>query len=200
VIISPIEAERIILREFEEADWRSVHCYLSDPEAVSTTTYGVHSEQDSRDYIRFAIRLRQAEPRVYYDFAVVRKSDNQLIGSCGIYVRTGAERRAEIGYIYAKEFWGQGYATEAAKVARDFAFERLGMKRVGASCFTSNIASARVLEKTGMHRVGESESVPWRNGRWTGISDMFYYALAREEWAAIKDRSGGDGNEQVSED
>jgi len=56
----------------------------------------------------------------------------------------------EIGYRLAKSAWGQGYATEAARSVRDFAFLTLGMKRLIAMIDPSNVASIRVAEKIGM--------------------------------------------------
>lgn len=179
----PITAERVTLREFAETDFKAVHAYLRDPEAVRSSTYGPHTEAETREYIRMCIRFRRENPRMYYDFAVVRQSDDRLMGTCGVYIRDPQKGHADIGYIYSKEFWGQGYATEAARAVVAFAFSQLEMTRVSATCFSTNPASARVLQKIGMTRRGESKNVVWRNGKWTGKNDMIYYAITKKEWA-----------------
>jgi RimJ/RimL family protein N-acetyltransferase len=90
-------------------------------------------------------------------------------------------RHAELGYWIAKPFWGNGYATEAARAVVDYAFRERGLNRVLAECFAGNPASARVLEKAGMTREGTLREHIWK---WDRFVDLDAYAILRSEWEA----------------
>jgi RimJ/RimL family protein N-acetyltransferase len=97
----------------------------------------------------------QSDCRRYrYYFAVELKSSSRVIGEAGFeWDRNDrATRRAEIGYFLEKEFWGQGYATEAALLVMDFAFTKLGSDEVSAACDPRNQASAKVMRRCGLMR------------------------------------------------
>ncbi len=61
-----------------------------------------------------------------------------------------AKTELEIGYMFLRKFWGNGFATEAASATRDYAFQRLGSKRVISLIDPANTRSIRVAEKVGM--------------------------------------------------
>ena len=86
-------------------------------------------------------------------YAVVEKDTQGVIGYCGLFYfpDVGGQPEVEVGYRLARSAWGKGYATEAARAVRDFAFATLGIKRLIALIDSSNIASIRVAEKIGMH-------------------------------------------------
>jgi RimJ/RimL family protein N-acetyltransferase len=93
-------------------------------------------------------------------FTTVRKEDETVIGRVGLIVwnpetwqttRADAEgpTELEVGYTLGRPFWGQGYATEAAGAARDYALDRLGARRLIALIIHGNEASANVARKLG---------------------------------------------------
>jgi RimJ/RimL family protein N-acetyltransferase len=61
----------------------------------------------------------------------------------------------EIGWRLAHRFWGKGYATEGARAALDFGFERLGLQEIVSYAVAANTRSIRVMEKIGMKFSGE---------------------------------------------
>jgi len=77
-------------------------------------------------------------------FAITR--DERLIGMCGLDPRDEAH---ELGYWLGVDYWGRGYATEAARAAIDYAFGELGLAALQSGARVSNPASRRVLEKCG---------------------------------------------------
>ncbi len=87
------------------------------------------------------------------NFAVTLREDGQLVGTVGldIFLEHG---RAGLGYWIGKEFWGKGYATEAAKAVLEFGFDTLKLNRIHAEHFTDNPASGRVQQKIGMVKEG----------------------------------------------
>lgn len=86
------------------------------------------------------------------NFMVIRRTNgkSELIGSCGL---TQMHDTIEIGYWIARNHWGLGYATEAAKAVLDIAYS-LGHKQIHAGYFTDNPASGHVLRKLGFLRSG----------------------------------------------
>ena len=85
-------------------------------------------------------------------YAVIEQHKQELIGYCGLFFfpDVAGQPEIELGYRFVHASWGQGYATEAARAVRDFAFASLGLKRLIAMIDPSNTASIRVAEKLGM--------------------------------------------------
>jgi RimJ/RimL family protein N-acetyltransferase len=80
--------------------------------------------------------------------------DAELIGICGFTAEPNGD--AELGYWVGKPYWGQGFATEAARTVMDYGFRKAGIRRFVCKHLTGNPASARVIQKLGFRYVGES--------------------------------------------
>jgi RimJ/RimL family protein N-acetyltransferase len=93
-------------------------------------------------------------------FSVILKSNQELIGDCGLeHTEFEGKPCVEIGYDFLSEYWNQGYATEAAKAVKDYAIGELSIdsRHICSFIRKSNKASQRVSEKIGMQRVREYE-------------------------------------------
>ncbi len=119
----PLETQRLILRDFVESDWSEVHKYAADAEVVRYLTFGPNSEEDTKKFLQREISLQGEEPRQHFALAVTLKPQKQLIGICRISVQDTNNKIGSIGYSFTKEFWGQGYATEAVKAVITFGFQ-----------------------------------------------------------------------------
>jgi RimJ/RimL family protein N-acetyltransferase len=100
--------------------------------------------------------------------------EGELIGVANLAI-TGEPSTGELGYVLSRESWGHGYATEVARRLINFGFDDLGLRRITATCHPDNLASARVLEKSGMHPDGiirDHRQVlgEWRDSRLFAIS------------------------------
>ncbi|MDI6856799.1 MAG: GNAT family protein [Dehalococcoidia bacterium] len=171
---------RLVLRDFEESDFAAVHRYGSDPEVARLVPWGPNHRRDTRRFLRQAIAARGREPRKRYDLAIVLKPDGVLIGGCGIQVLPDSQ--GEIGYAVARDFWGRGYATEAAYRLLAFGFRGLDLHRIFATCDVENVASWQVLEKLGMRREGHLREDRLQKGRWR---DSYLYAILEQEWKVL---------------
>ena len=174
-----LTTDRLVLREFDELDWQKVHEYASDPEVVRYMEWGPNTQEETRNFIQRAIAYQQEQPRRNYEFAVVLKTGDLLIGSCGIHVSNPDTREGCIGYCFNRHFWGHGYASEAARALLAFGFNRLNLHRIFATCDPVNIASIRVLEKISMQREGHLREHKWSKGKWR---NSFLYAILDHEW------------------
>ena len=174
-----IETERLILRQIEVGDWRAIHRYASLPEVVRYLPHEPFTEQDAS---AFALRWsEQARQNDHWPEMLVaqRKADGRLIGHIPFERFSPRYRTREIGWVFAPEVHGQGYATEAARAVLDLAFGQLGLHRVVATCDPRNRASYRVMEKLGMRREGHHRKDVQIRGEW---SDEYFYAILEEEW------------------
>ncbi len=88
-------------------------------------------------------------------------------------------QRAEIGYVFAPAFGGQGYATEAGHALLHLAFDELGFRRVIARVDSRNQPSVRVVERLGMRLEAHLVENEWFKGEW---SDELDFALLESEW------------------
>ncbi|MEH2073601.1 MAG: GNAT family N-acetyltransferase [Nostoc sp.] len=176
-----LETHRLLMRDFVEADWQAVFAYQSDPLYLRYSYWMHRTEKDVCEFIQMFIGEQKEQPRTKFQLAVVLKEENRLIGNCGIRVNDSELREANIGYELNTQFWGQGYATEAARAILKFGFEELVMHRIWSWCVAENVASVRVLEKIGMRREGHLLEKELIKGRWC---DNFLYAILDREWKA----------------
>ena len=79
---------------------------------------------------------------------VIEKSSGKTIGSCGFAVLP-ENGKIDLGYLFAQNAWGKGYATEIAAAAVDYGFKKLGFREIIAMTDKENTASQKVLEKIG---------------------------------------------------
>src|SRR5690606_8949241 len=127
-----LETERLILREWEERDRDAYARFVSDPVVRRFYPSVADREESDRMIDRFIEGLKRDG---YGLLAVERKADGLLIGDVGI-IPVGFPIRGnppvEIGWLLGQEFWGQGYAPEAARAWLDYAFDVLKMPEVVA--------------------------------------------------------------------
>ncbi|KPV42323.1 GNAT family N-acetyltransferase [Alicyclobacillus ferrooxydans] len=167
---------RLILREFQVEDIEAVHAYASDPEVCRYSDWGPNTNEDTRKFMEDTLVERLRHPRNQFALGIVIKDSNELIGACSL-TRT-EPLQGEIGYSLNRNYWGYGFATEAAQAMLRFAFKELNLHRVYATCRPSNIGSSRVLEKVGMTREGHLREHRFFKGQW---HDSFLYAILHSE-------------------
>lgn len=84
---------------------------------------------------------------------VLRKNPPVLVGDAGLKEEPDEQGSADLGYSIVPEYQGKGYAVEIARAVVEWALRRKEIRRVAAECSADNIASIRVLEKTGFRRI-----------------------------------------------
>jgi RimJ/RimL family protein N-acetyltransferase len=154
-----------------------VHAYQSDPRYLRFYEWSHRSEQDVRAFVGMFISWQNEMPRQKFQLATTFQ--NNLIGNCGVRIKDQVAREAEIGYELNPDFWGNGYATEAARAMLAFGFRDLNLQRVTAMCLAENRASARVLERLGLHCEERFPNREWFKNRWW---DTARYTISADEW------------------
>jgi [ribosomal protein S5]-alanine N-acetyltransferase len=114
-----------------------------------------------------------------YPLFVFRKSDNVLLGGLTLAnIRRGCAQAGNLGYWMGAAYSRQGYMTAAVKLVIPFAFETLRLHRVEAACIPANVASIRLLEKTGFRREGFAREYLCIDGAW---QDHLLYARLKHD-------------------
>lgn len=180
-----IETERLILRDFVKDDWQRVLEYQTDPLYLR---YYEWTEKDRtpesvQEFVGWFLDHQKQKPRLRFQLAITLKSNNQLIGNCGIRMEAPEAFQADIGYELDPKHWGKGYATEAAHAIVDFGFSSFGLHRVWSWCVADNVGSAHVLEKLGMRLEGRLRENEYYKDRWW---DTLMYGILLNEWDAYK--------------
>jgi ribosomal-protein-alanine N-acetyltransferase len=145
-----LETERLFLRTWSLADAEEGFRRIwSDPEVMRYIGTGQPNAdvEQSRAWLE---RMRAHQEQHGFCFwAVVEKESNQLIGSCGLGYQRDGGLPIEFGYSLARDYWGRGLATEAARACLRYVFEHLSLAEIAASVDSRNVASQKVLEKIG---------------------------------------------------
>lgn len=152
-----LETSRLRLRPFTSADLDSLAALFSDPEVMqyvrADTGKAVSREQTAVILDKYIDYWRQhGIGRLVMD----HKANQKMIGFCGLRWFE-PEQQPEIVYLLAREYWGRGLATEAARACLRYGFEQKGYDRIIGVTLRANVASWRVMEKTGMKFEADAE-------------------------------------------
>jgi len=173
-----LHTERLLLRAFTLDDAPAVQTLAGAREVADTTLNIPHPYPDGSAHEWIATHSEGVRNDRHYPFALVRRSDKALIGAIGLRVNR-QHNHAELGYWIGVPYWGQGYATEAARRVIAFGFEALDLNRIFAGYFVRNPASRRVQEKAGMR----FEGIHRQNCLKSGVyEDIGLCAIIRTDW------------------
>ena len=171
---------RLTIRPFTLADAPRVQELAGDHAIADTTLNIPHPYEDGMAEAWIAQSSGQFQRGESAHFAIVLRERNELIGAVGL-TFSQPHARAELGYWIGREYWSQGYGTEAAGAVLDYAFMALGLNRVEATHLCRNPSSGRVMQKLGMKREGCSRQYFKKAG---AFEDIERYALLRDEYLA----------------
>ena len=163
----PLETERLLLRPLTLDDLDDIARFVSDPETMRYIgAGGARTRDQARKSLEWMIET--FERQGFGHFAVERKEDGALVGRAGLNVwdpsdwsitrvdEAAGPIEIEIAYLFGREYWGQGLATEAATAVRDWALGEHGFERLIALIYPDNVRSIGVARKLGMRPAGEA--------------------------------------------
>ena len=168
-----------IVRHWEEADAESLPAQANDRLVWLNLRDAFPPPYTVEDARRFIAMARAMTPRTYFAIEV----EGRVAGGIGYTLHSDVERiGAEVGYWLGREFWGKGIATTALRLLTEHAFRaEPELRRLYAVPYSSNPASARVLEKAGYRREGTLRQSAIKDGR---VLDQWMYAIVRDELAS----------------
>jgi ribosomal-protein-alanine N-acetyltransferase len=150
IVLNTIETDRLILRGWKYDDYLDFHEFVSDDRVGQSAGCRVVKDiEESKNSIKTYILYNQS-------YAIVLKSENKVIGSIGMDDIVPDEelknlKQRYIGYTLNPNYWGNGYAPEAAKILIKYLFKELDLDLVWSSHYDFNIKSKRVIEKSGFN-------------------------------------------------
>ena len=174
--IPTLTSDRFVLRAFRESDVPALTALHSDPEVVRYLRPNGEPEPNPRqawEYI--AMHMGHWLLKGYGKWALADAETDELIGRVGYFDMPYEWPGLELGWTVARNLWGKGYATEAARVALDWGFATLDTNEIISAILPGNARSIRVAERLGERYV--------RDAAMLGIPCRIY-AITREEWRA----------------
>ena len=162
------------LRPWNENDIESLTKYANNLNVAKNLTDAFPHPYTIADAKRFIEYSLKDNPIHFFAIEV----NSEAVGGIGIHPQTDVHKKnAELGYWLAEEFWGKGIVSGAVKEMVEFAFNTYDIDRVFARPFGSNIASQKVLEKSGFILEGRFEKTIFKNGEYL---DELVYAIRKE--------------------
>lgn len=145
-----METERLQFRPYTNEDFSFFSSLWADPSIVQYIGKGVtRSTEEARKSFQEWLLPGYRDGRGLY--LILHKETDQPIGHAGVVQQAvDGKKEFEIGYWIAKEYWGNGYATEAAAFFKKYASQQLGLKRLICLIQQQNERSISVALKLGM--------------------------------------------------
>lgn len=173
-MIPRLETERLILREYRVQDFEAFAAFMADPDVVRYLNGSPMTRPDA--WRLMATAIGHWTLRGYGTWAVERKSDGAFIGRVGL-INPEGWPALEVGWTLGKPYWGQGYATEAARVSMRYAFLTQPVDRIISCIDPGNTPSQKVAIRLGETKGPRQELMI--GGR-PYICDI--WSISREEW------------------
>ena len=164
-----LETARLIVRDFVPEDATALQEILGDSVVMENVEPAYTLDKTTEFLHSFCIGRRGA-------VAAVEKDSGRLVGY--LLFKGPAEGVYEMGWIFRRDVWRQGYAYESCKAVIDYAFDELQAHKIFAETIDGD-KSVGLMKKLGMRLEGIQRShVRDNNGNWT---DLYFYGLLAED-------------------
>lgn len=178
-----LETERLILRQCMESDYKDSYKYCcSDPELARLQSFDAH---ENDEVTRRSFKEKEERYKVdnmFYEWAIVRKDDNQFMGEIALVQYNEEYNSIQLGYHLGKAFRGNGYMQEALARILKFAFEELDVNQVYALILNDNYSSQKVAKSNNLEYSRTIER--YRDNVYKGPIDK--YKITKEKWLELQ--------------
>jgi RimJ/RimL family protein N-acetyltransferase len=184
-VFNPIETQRLLLRPAVPEDARLLAERRSDPQVAKYQNWTLpYPLERAEKMVSEIVAMDGPENEEWWMATVCDIDTGEVLGDLALHL-SQESRTAEIGYTFASQHWGKGYAVEAVDALVAYLFEDLDVTRVFGMLHPDNPASAMVMERTGFLFEGHTRSSFWLNDE---VSDDWIYGLLRPDWEEWKAR------------
>lgn len=173
-----LHTRRLVLGTFAPGDASDLRRLAGAREIADTTVSIPHPYELDHALAWIGHQRRESVRGRATNFAVRLSPGSSLIGCAGLRDIDPEHMQAELGFWIGVDWWGQGYAREAAAAVIQFGFEQLGLNRIYAHHMARNPAAGQVLLHAGMQREGLMRA---RVKKWGVYEDVVLYAILRED-------------------
>ncbi|MBE6542642.1 MAG: GNAT family N-acetyltransferase [Ruminococcaceae bacterium] len=163
-----LNTRRLYLRKMLKKDSADMFEYASRHEV---TKYLLWDPHENRGFTQSYLSYIQSRYRAgdFYDWAVIYRDNDKMIGTCG-FTRFNIEANsAEVGYVLNPLYWGIGIAPEVVREVMRFGFDYLRLHRIEARFMADNRRSLRVMEKVGMTFEGINRESMHVKGKYVSV-------------------------------
>lgn len=180
-----LETERLVIRPYIESDLMESFEVMQNPEVLTYMHMSVMPLEDYKGLFHWLIESYNMsfDQPFKYSFAIRSKETGAFVGWCGVGLLEFSAPDNELYYLISRDYWGNGYASEAAIALATYAFDVIGLERLYAKADAQNAASIRVLQKLGFDfdcvLAGLTEDHQECNGE-------LKYILTKERYKAMK--------------
>ena len=172
-----LETPRLRLRHPHPTDLERVFAVFSDPEAMRYWSSEPFADLAAARAYLASIDEGFESPSLF-QWAITLPGDDRLIGTVTLAGWDRPNRRAELGYMLAREHWGKGLASEAVRAVLGFGFAEMDLHRVEAELDPRNEPSVRLLRRFGFRYEGLLRQRWYLYDEW---SDSALYGLLRTD-------------------
>lgn len=174
-----ISTDRLVLRKVRKNDYKDMYKYMRKEEVARYLTWNRHENENVTKAL-CNMWASEYTDHTRYNWAI--ELNNKAIGN--IDVIKIIDNTAYMGWQLDSVFWNQGIITEAATAVFNYLFSQIGIESIEASHIKENIASGRVMQKTGMKLIPTEKSLYYKLNNTCEMNDMpvISYKLTREEW------------------
>ncbi|QLC21340.1 GNAT family N-acetyltransferase [Parasphingopyxis sp. CP4] len=181
-----IETERLLLRNWREADRAEMFAHLTSQPAVMEHMGGPQTREESDAGIDRCIASQSKNGHCFW--ALERKDNGLFLGFCGLKRVDGDGApdlgSPEIGWRLRQEAWGQGFAKESAIASMDFAFDQLDAEFVSAFTIDGNTSSWGLMKRLGMTR---RPDLDYWDAKWGPVvGPEIVYRIVAKDWAQTR--------------
>lgn len=177
-----LKSARLILRPFKLSDAPRVQNLAGAKEIAAVTSNIPHPYLDGMAESWISGHETAFQNDRSLELAICLRENGLLIGAIGLIIER-TDHRASLGYWLGKDYWNQGYCTEAAREIVSYGLEKLELNRIYATHFSHNPASGKVMEKLGMTKEGILKEHAYK---WGHYYDYIYYGILKSDYERNK--------------
>lgn len=174
----PLSGELVRLREIHEDELDQLARWWSDPRVSATLTVGRPTPKPPGVVIEMLRRMSRNDD-AGCALAVVARHTMQLVGYVDLFVERNHNRCARAGVMVGPDHMGNGYGTDALRIAVRFGFAELGLHRIDVTVLANNPAACEVMRRVGFIEEGRRRQAVYRSGAW---HDEIMLSILRDEW------------------
>ena len=177
-----LTGRRILLREFRQHDVRALLAIHSDPLVLRYYAPEVGTLAHVQTLVEMFMQWANENPRQNFQFAIVDRATDALMGSCGVRSKACPPGKAEFGIGIGSGWWGKGIAQEAAALILGFGFSELDLQEVYGVAVSENPAVTKFARRLGFNPGTPRRGEAWMTERnWSAV----HWVITREAWKQL---------------